>query len=57
MGDRMSFLIALAGSDCVVLLTSNRAYGLGRIATHAPRGFDNHDARGPDARPANVVPL
>jgi UDP-N-acetyl-D-glucosamine dehydrogenase len=47
----------LAGAHCVVLMTPHRAYDLGRIAVHATRIFDSHDAYGPDRRPAKVVRL
>lgn len=47
---------ALAGADCVALLTPHSAYDLDWIAEHAPLVFDARNAYGPDRRP-NVVRL
>jgi UDP-N-acetyl-D-glucosamine dehydrogenase len=47
---------AVAGSDCVVLLTPHRSYDFEWIADRAPLVFDARNAYGPDRR-ANVVRL
>ena len=47
---------AVAGSDCVALLTPHQAYDLDWIAERAPLVFDARNAYGSDRRP-NVIPL
>jgi UDP-N-acetyl-D-glucosamine dehydrogenase len=47
---------ALAGKDCVAILTPHSAYDLDWIARNAEFIFDARNAYGPDHRP-NVVPL